>query len=101
MDEKKIASEFASIYKALESNSSNLIATNRDLKRFVDIQSGFIKHFNNHIDIFNHNVETSRTFVKKFTKQNKMQNLAIGGCLVGFAYLYKKVKKLEAAAKKE
>ena len=101
MDEKKIASEFANIYKALEGNCSDLLDINKDLKRFVDMQHSFVKHFNNHVDIFNQNADTANKLIAKFMKQSKMQNLAIGGCLVGFAYLYKKVKKLEAAAKKE
>ena len=101
MDEKKIAEEFANIYKTIGSNCMDLSATNKDLKKLADMQMSFIRHYNHHIDIFNKNVNLMNEQLHAFSKYAKRQNVAILAGIGGFLYLYKKIRKLEDSKKKE
>lgn len=99
MDEKKMAEEFAHIYKAIGSNCMDLSATNKDLKKLADMQMSFIRHYNHHIDIFNKNVNLMNEQLHAFSKYAKRQNVAILAGIGGFLYLYKKIRKLEGTKK--
>lgn len=94
MDEKKMAEEFANIYKAIGSNCTDLIATNKDLKTLAGWQMSFVRHYNHHIDLFNQNLRMLQKYAKR-------QNVAILAGIGGFLYLCKKIQKLEDATKKE
>lgn len=101
MDEKTMATEFAKIYKALESNCRDLIDTNVDLKKMADVQSSVIHHFNRHIDIFNANVDSMNALVNRVNKYVKRQNIAIIAGIGGFLYLCDRISRLEDSLKKE
>lgn len=93
MDEKKMAEEFAHIYKAIGSNCMDLSATNKDLEKLAGMQMSFIRHYNHHIDIFNKNVNLMNEQLHAFSKYAKRQNVAILAGIGGFLYLYKKIQK--------
>ena len=57
MDEKKMAEEFAKIWKAVGESSGAIIETNKDLKKLASCQTSLIRHYNHHIDLFNQNVD--------------------------------------------
>lgn len=101
MDEKKMAEEFANIYKAIGSNCTDLIATNKDLKTLAGWQMSFVRHYNHHIDLFNQNVDLMNQNLRMLRKYAKRQNVAILAGIGGFLYLCKKIQKLEDATKKE
>lgn len=94
MDEKKMAEEFANIYKAIGSNCTGLSDTNRNLLTLVH-------HYNHHIDLFNKNVNLMNEQLHAFRKYARHQNIAILAGIGGFLYLCKKIQKLEDATKKE
>lgn len=123
MDEKKMAEEFAKIWKAVGENSGAIIDTNRDLGKIatrldkhrdviidnfehiirisnVDHQR-LLRRFNRHIDIFNKNVDVMNQNFRMFQKYAKRQNIIIIAGIGGFLYLCKKIQKLEDATKKE
>lgn len=101
MDEKKMAEEFAKIWKAVGENSGAIIDTNKDLKKLVNGHMSFIRHYNHHIDIFNKNVDMMNENLCMLSKYAKRQNVAILAGIGGFLYLCKKIQKLEDATKKE
>lgn len=101
MDEKMIGTEFAKIYKMIENNSCDLIDTNKDLKKFVDMQRNIVRGINNHIDICNENFELMGDVVRKLNKYAKRQNFAILAGIVGFLYLCDRISQLEDSLKKE
>ena len=101
MDEKKMAEEFANIYKAIGSNCTDLIATNKDLKTLASWHTSLARHYNHHIDIFNKNVDVMNQNFRMLQKYAKRQNIAILAGIGGFLYLCKKIQKLEDATKKE
>lgn len=86
MDEKKMAEEFAKIWKAVGENSGAIIETNKDLKKLAGCQTLLIRHYNN---------------LRMLQKYAKRQNVAILAGIGGFLYLCKKIQKLEDATKKE
>lgn len=94
MDEKKMAEEFANIYKAIGSNRMDLSDTSRNLLMLV-------RHYNHHIEIFNQNVDMMNQNLRMLQKYAKRQNIAILAGIGGFLYLCKKIQKLEDATKKE
>ena len=94
MDEKKMAEEFANIYKAIGSNCTDLSNMNRNLLSLV-------RHYNHHIDLFNQNVDLMNQNLRMLQKYAKRQNVAILAGIGGFLYLCKKIQKLEDATKKE
>ena len=101
MDEKKMAEEFANIWKAVGENSGAIIETNKDLKTLAGWQMSFVRHYNHHIDLFNQNVNLMNEQLHAFRKYAKRQNIAILAGIGGFLYLCKKIQKLEDATKKE
>lgn len=101
MDEKKMAEEFAKIYKTIGSNCQDLIDTNKDLKKLASCQMSLIRHYNHHIDLFNQNVDLMNQNLRMLKKYAKRQNIAILAGIGGFLYLCKKIQKLEDATKKE
>lgn len=101
MDEKKMAEEFAKIWKAVGENSSAIIETNKDLKNLVNRQTLLVRHYNHHIDLFNENVDLMNQNLRMLRKYAKRQNIAILAGIGGFLYLCKKIQKLEDATKKE
>ena len=101
MDEKKMAEEFAKIWKAVGENSGAIIETNKDLKTLTGWQMSFIRHYNHHIDLFNENVNLMNQNLHMLQKYAKRQNVAILAGIGGFFYLYKKIQKLEDSKKKE
>ena len=94
MDEKKMAEEFANIYKAIGSNCTGLSDMNRNFLSLV-------RHYNHHIDLFNENVNVMNQNLRMLQKYAKRQNVAILAGIGGFLYLCKKIQKLEDATKKE
>lgn len=101
MDEKKMAEEFAKIWKAVGENSGAIIETTKDLKKLAGCQTSFIRHYNRHIDIFNNNVNLMNQNLDMLNKYAKRQKIAILAGIGGFLYLYKKIQKLEDSKKKE
>lgn len=108
MDEKKMAEEFAKIWKAVGENSGAIIDTNRDLGKIAtcldkhrDTINEIIRVANNNIDNFNHNVRIGNADRRKFVRYCRKQNIAILAGIGGFLYLCKKIQKLEDATKKE
>lgn len=101
MDEKKMAEEFAKIYKAIGSNCQDLIDTNKDLKTLAGWHMSLARHYNHHIEIFNKNVDVMNENLRMLQKYAKRQNIAILAGIGGFLYLCKKIQKLEDATKKE
>lgn len=101
MDEKKMAEEFANIWKAVGENSGAIIETNKDLKMLAACQRSVIRHYNHHIDLFNQNVDLMNQNLRMLRKYAKRQNIAILAGIGGFLYLCKKIQKLEDATKKE
>ena len=101
MDEKKMAEEFANIWKAVGENSGAIIETNKDLKMLAACQRSVIRRFNRHIIIFNKNVDMMNENLRMLQKYAKRQNIAILAGIGGFLYLCKKIQKLEDATKKE
>lgn len=101
MDEKRMAEEFAKIYKAIGSNCRDLIDTNKDLEKLAGCQKSLIRHYNHHIDLFNQNVDLMNQNLRMLQKYAKRQNVAILAGIGGFLYLCKKIQKLEDATKKE
>ncbi len=129
MDEKKMAEEFANIYKAIGSNCESLIGTDRDLGKvvkqmeahrsvineLVDVTNNHADHMtqyrnaikeiekvvNNHIDNYNRNIRIANAEHRKLVRYCTKQNVAILAGIAGFLYLYKKIQKLEEATKKE
>lgn len=101
MDEKKMNEEFVLMWKAVGENSGAIIDTNKDLKKLVNGHMSFIRHYNHHIDIFNKNVDMMNENLRMLSKYTKRQNVAILAGIGGFLYLYKKIRKLEEATKKE
>lgn len=101
MDEKKMAEEFAKIWKTVGENSGAIIETNKDLKTLAGRQMSFVRHYNHHIDLFNENVNLMNQNLRMLKKYAKRQNVAILAGIGGFLYLYKKIQKLEDATKKE
>lgn len=101
MDEKKMAEEFANIWKAVGENSGAIIETNKDLKNLANCQTLLVRHYNHHIDIFNENVDLMNHNLHMLRKYAKRQNVAILAGIGGFLYLCKKIQKLEDATKKE
>ena len=101
MDEKKMAEEFAKIWKAVGENSGAIIETNKDLKTLAGWQMSFVRHYNHHIDLFNQNVDLMNQNLRMLRKYAKRQNIAILAGIGGFLYLCKKIQKLEDATKKE
>lgn len=99
MDEKKMAEEFANIYKAIGSNCTDLIATNNDLKKLAGWHISLARHYNHHIDLFNQNVDLMNQNLRMLKKYAKRQNVAILAGIGGFLYLCKKIQKLEDAKK--
>ena len=55
MDEKKMAEEFAKIWKVVGESSGAIIETNKDLKTLASWHTSLARHYNHHIDIFNKN----------------------------------------------
>ncbi len=94
MDEKKMAEEFANIYKAIGSNRTDLSDTSRNLLTLAC-------HYSRHIDIFNENVDIMNQNFRMLQKYAKRQNIAVLAGIGGFLYLCKKIQKLEDATKKE
>ena len=101
MDEKKMAEEFAKIWKAVGENSGAIIETNKDLKKLAGCQTSRIRHYNHHIDLFNQNVDLMNQNLRMLKKYAKHQNIAILAGIGGFLYLCKKISKLEDVTKKE
>nr|DAZ00887.1 MAG TPA: hypothetical protein [Caudoviricetes sp.] len=101
MDEKKMAEEFAKIWKAVGENSGAIIETNKDLKNLANYQASLARHYSRHIDIFNKNVDVMNQNLRMFQKYAKRQNIIIITGIGGFLYLCKKIQKLEDATKKE
>lgn len=108
MDEKKMAEEFAKLWKAVGESSGAIIDTNRDLGKIVtrldkhrDAIDEIVRVVNNHIDNFNHNVRIGNADYRKFVRYCRKQNIAILAGIGGFLYLCKKIQKLEDATKKE
>lgn len=101
MDEKKMAEEFAKIWKAVGENSGAIIETNKDLKKLAGCQTSLIRHYNHHIDLFNQNVDLMNQNLRMLKKYAKHQNIAILAGIGGFLYLCKKISKLEDVTKKE
>ena len=101
MDEKKMAEDFAKIWKAVGENSGAIIETNNDLKKLASCQTSLILHYNHHIDIFNENVKMMNQNLRMLKKYAKHQNIAILAGIGGFLYLCKKIHKLEDDTKKE
>lgn len=101
MDEKKMAEEFANIWKALGENSGAIIDTNKDLKKICGMQKAIVRGVNNHIDACNNNFDVLFPIVRKFNKYAARQNVLLFAGIGGFLYLYKKIQKLEDATKKE
>lgn len=105
MDEKKMAEEFAKIWKAVGESSGAIIETNKDLKKLASCQTSLIRHYNHHIDLyidlFNQNVKMMNQNLRMLKKYAKRQNIAILAGIGGFLYLCKKIQKLEDATKKE
>jgi len=101
MDEKKMAEEFAKIWKAVGENSGAIIETNKDLKKLANSHTLLIRHYNHHIDLFNENVNLMNQNLRMLQKYAKRQNVAILAGIGGFLYLCKKIQKLEDATKKE
>lgn len=101
MDEKKMAEEFAKIWKAVGESSGAIIETNKDLKTLASWHTSLIRHYNHHIDLFNQNVDLMNQNFRMLQKYAKRQNVAILAGIGGFLYLCKKIHKLEDATKKE
>lgn len=101
MDEKKMAEEFAKIWKAVGENSGAIIETNKDLKTLASWHTSLARHYNHHIDIFNKNVDVMNQNFRMLQKYTKRQNITILAGIGGFLYLCKKIRKLEDATKKE
>ena len=101
MDEKKMAEEFAKIWKAVGENSGAIIETNKDFKNLANYQASLARHYSRHIDIFNKNVDVMNQNLRMFQKYAKRQNIIIIAGIGGFLYLCKKIQKLEDATKKE
>lgn len=101
MDEKKMAEEFAKIWKAVGENSGAIIETNKDLKNLANYHVSLARHYSRHIDLFNENVDITNQNFRMLKKYAKRQNVAILAGIGGFLYLYKKIQKLEDATKKE
>lgn len=101
MDEKKMAEEFAHIYKAIGSNCMDLSATNKDLEKLANYHASLARHYSRHIDLFNENVDITNQNFRMLKKYAKRQNIAILAGIGGFLYLYKKIQKLEDSKKKE
>ena len=99
MDEKKMAEEFAKMWKALGENSGAIIETNKDLKKLASCQTSLARHYNHHIDLFNKNVDVMNENLRMLKKYAKRQNIAILAGIGGFLYLCKKIQKLEDAKK--
>lgn len=99
MDEKKMAEEFAKIWKAVGENSGAIIETNKDLKKLASCQTSLIRHYNHHIDLFNQNVDLMNQNLRMLKKYAKRQTVAILAGIGGFLYLCKKIQKLEDAKK--
>ena len=100
MDEKKMAEEFAKIWKAVGESSGAIFETNKDLKKLASCQTSLIRHYN-HIDLFNQNVDLMNQNLRLLRKYAKRQNIAILAGIGGFLYLCKKIQKLEDITKKE
>ena len=101
MDEKKMAEEFAKIWKAVGENSGAIIETNKDFKKLAACQTSLNRHYNHHIDLFNQNVDLMNQNFRMLRKYATRQNIAILAGIGGFLYLCKKIQKLEDATKKE
>ena len=101
MDEKKMAEEFAKIWKTVGENSGAIIETNKDLKTLTGWHTSLARHYNHHIDIFNKNVDVMNQNLRMLQKYAKRQNVAILAGIGGFLYLCRKIRKLEDATKKE
>ena len=101
MDEKKMAEEFANIYKAIGSNCTDLLATNKDLETLAGWHMSLARHYKHHIDLFNKNVDVMNENLRMLKKYAKRQNIAILAGIGGFLYLCKKIQKLEDVTKKE
>lgn len=101
MDEKKMAEEFAKIWKAVGENSGAIIETNKDLKKLASCQASLARHYSRHIDLFNENVDITNQNFRMLRKYAKRQNIAILAGIGGFLYLCQKIQKLEDATKKE
>lgn len=101
MDEKKMAEEFAKIYKAIGSNCQDLIDTNKDLAKLANWHASLARHYSSHIDLSNKNVDVMNQNFRMLKKYAKRQNVAILAGIGGFLYLCKKIQKLEDATKKE
>lgn len=99
MDEKKMAEEFAKIWKVVGESSGAIIETNKDLKKLASCQTSLIRHYNHHIDLFNQNVNLMNQNLRMLKKYAKRQNVAILAGIGGFLYLCKKIQKLEDAKK--
>lgn len=93
MDEKKMAEEFAKIWKAVGENSGAIIDTNKDLKKLINSHMSVVRHYNHHIDLFNENVNLMNQNLHMLQKYAKRQNVAILAGIGGFFYLYKKIQK--------
>jgi hypothetical protein len=101
MDEKKMAEEFAKIWKAVGENSGAIIETNKDLKKLASYHASLARHYSRHIIIFNKNVDMMNQNLRMLQKYAKRQNVAILAGIGGFLYLCKKIQKLEDVTKKE
>lgn len=101
MDEKKMAEEFAKIWKAVGENSGAIIETNKDLKKLAGCQASLARHYSRHIDLFNENVDITNQNFRMLEKYAKHHTIIILAGIGGFLYLCKKIQKLEAATKKE
>lgn len=101
MDEKKMAEEFAKIWKAVGENSGAIIETTKDLKNLTNYQASLARHYSRHIDLFNENVDITNQNFHMLKKYAKRQNIIIIAGIGGFLYLYKKIQKLEDSKKKE
>lgn len=99
MDEKKMAEEFAKIWKAVGESSGAIMETNKDLKKLASSQTSLIRHYNHHIDLFNQNVDLMNQNLRMLKKYAKRQNVTILAGIGGFLYLCKKIQKLEDAKK--
>ena len=99
MDEKKMAEEFAKIWKTVGESSGAIIETNKDLKKLASYQTSLVRHYNHHIDLFNKNVDVMNENLCMLRKYAKRQNIAILAGIGGFLYLCKKIQKLEDAKK--
>lgn len=99
MDEKKMAEEFAKIWKAVGERSGAIIDTNKDLKKLASCHTSLARHYNHHIDLFNQNVDMMNQNLRMLKKYAKRQNVAILAGIGGFLYLCKKIQKLEDAKK--